>query len=73
MEHERFESERTLMRTPIGESDRWRGKPLYDAIVELLRAEKLSGATAPRAWAASVLLACIPPKKSCGCRRICRL
>jgi uncharacterized protein len=48
MEHERFEGERTLMRIPIGESDRWHGKPPYDAIVELLRAEKFSGATTLR-------------------------
>ena len=48
MEQERFESERTLMRIHIGESDRWHGKPLYDAIVELLRAEKFSGATVLR-------------------------
>jgi uncharacterized protein len=48
MEHERFEGERTLMRIHIGESDRWHGKPLYDAIVELLRREKFSGATVLR-------------------------
>jgi PII-like signaling protein len=48
MEHERFEGERTLMRIHIGESDRWHGQPLYDAIVELLRAEKFSGATVLR-------------------------
>jgi len=48
MEHERLESERTLMRIHIGESDRWHGKPLYNAIVELLRAEKFSGATVLR-------------------------
>ena len=48
MEHERFEGERTLMRIHIGESDRWHGKPLYNAIVELLRAEKFSGATVLR-------------------------
>src|ERR1700722_2991217 len=46
--HERFEGERTLMRIHIGESDRWHHKPLYEAIVELLRAEKLSGATVLR-------------------------
>jgi PII-like signaling protein len=46
--HERFEGERTLMRIHIGESDRWHGKPLYEAIVELLRREKLSGATVLR-------------------------
>ena len=48
MTHEKFEGERTLMRIHIGESDRWHGKPLYDAIVELLRAEKFSGATVLR-------------------------
>ena len=48
MEHERFEGERTLMRIHIGESDRWHGKPLYDAIVELLRREKFSGLTVLR-------------------------
>ena len=46
--HERFEGERTLMRVHIGESDRWHGKPLYEAIVELLRREKFSGATVLR-------------------------
>lgn len=48
MTHEKFEGERTLMRIHIGESDRWHGKPLYEAIVELLRREKLSGATVLR-------------------------
>lgn len=48
MEHDRFEGERTLMRIHIGESDRWHGKPLYDAIVELLRQEKFSGVTVLR-------------------------
>jgi PII-like signaling protein len=46
--HERFEGERTLMRIHIGESDKWHGKPLYEAIVELLRREKFSGATVLR-------------------------
>src|SRR5580704_11770730 len=48
MEHERFEGERTLMRIHIGESDRWHGKPLYQAIVELFRREKFSGVTVLR-------------------------
>jgi uncharacterized protein len=46
--HERFEGERTLMRVHVGESDRWHSKPLYEAIVELLRSEKFSGATVLR-------------------------
>jgi PII-like signaling protein len=48
VKHERFEGERTLMRIHIGESDRLHGKPLYEAIVELLRREKFSGATVLR-------------------------
>ena len=46
--HERFEGERILMRIHIGESDRWHGRPLYEAIVALLRHEKFSGATVLR-------------------------
>jgi hypothetical protein len=46
--HERFEGERTLMCIHIGESDRWHGQALYEAIVELLRNEKFSGATVLR-------------------------
>lgn len=46
--HERFEGERMLMRVHIGESDRWHGKALYEAIVELLRREKFSGVTVLR-------------------------
>ncbi|MGC1106003.1 MAG: DUF190 domain-containing protein [Candidatus Acidiferrales bacterium] len=48
MTHERFEGERTLMRIHIGESDRWKGKSLYQAIVEMLRREKFSGVTVLR-------------------------
>lgn len=48
MTHDRFEGERTLMRIHIGESDHWRGQPLYQAIVELLRSEKFSGVTVLR-------------------------
>ena len=48
MTHEKFEGERTLMRIHIGESDKWHGKPLHDAIVMLLRQEGFSGATVLR-------------------------
>ncbi len=48
MEHDRFEGERTLMRIHIGESDRWEGKPLYQAIVDLFRKEGFSGVTVLR-------------------------
>jgi PII-like signaling protein len=48
MEHQRFEGDRTLMRVHIGESDRWHGKPLYQAIIELLRREGMYGATVLR-------------------------
>lgn len=48
VEHQRFEGERTLMRIHIGESDRWHGKPLYQAIVELCHRESFSGVTVLR-------------------------
>lgn len=48
MEHQRFEGERTLMRIHIGESDRWGGKALHDALVELFRREGFSGVTVLR-------------------------
>jgi PII-like signaling protein len=46
--HEKFEGERTLMRIHIGESDRWHGKPLYEAIIEMFRRENFSGVTVLR-------------------------
>jgi len=48
MTHEKFEGERTLMRIHIGESDKWHGKSLYQALVEMFRREKLSGVTVLR-------------------------
>jgi PII-like signaling protein len=48
VEPRRFEGERTLMRVHIGESDKWHGKLLYEAIVQLLRSEKFSGVTVLR-------------------------
>lgn len=44
----RIEGEGKLLRLFIGESDTWHGKPLYQAIVERVRAEGLAGATAIR-------------------------
>jgi len=40
-----FKGERVLMRIHIGERDRYNGKPLYQQIVELLRARHYAGAT----------------------------
>lgn len=48
MEHQRLEGDRTLMRIHVGESDKWQRKPLYQAIVELLRHEGIYGATVLR-------------------------
>lgn len=48
MSHQKFEGERTLMRIHIGESDKWRGKPLHEAIVDKLRKEHFSGVTVLR-------------------------
>jgi len=41
--------ERILMRIHIGEADRHQGRPLYQAIVELLRERHYAGATVIRA------------------------
>ncbi|MBI1984171.1 MAG: DUF190 domain-containing protein [Acidobacteria bacterium] len=48
MDHQRFEGERTLMRIHIGESDKWEGKSLHQAIVELFRREGFCGVTVLR-------------------------
>jgi PII-like signaling protein len=44
-----FKGERTLMRIHIGEHDKFHGKPLYKAIVELLRQRHYAGVTVLRA------------------------
>lgn len=44
----RFKGERTLMRIFIGESDKYHGKPLYEALLERLRRKGLAGATVLR-------------------------
>ena len=44
----RFKGERTLMRIFIGENDKYQGKPLYEALLERLRAKGLAGATVLR-------------------------
>jgi len=35
-----------LLRIFVGESDKWRGQPLYEALVQLARKEGMAGATA---------------------------
>ncbi len=37
-----------LLRIYVGENDRWKGKPLYRAIVELVKENGLAGATVLR-------------------------
>jgi uncharacterized protein len=44
-----FTGERVLMRIHIGERDKWKGKPLYQAITQLLRARHYAGCTVVRA------------------------
>lgn len=39
------QEEMVLMRIFVGESDRYQKKPLYEALVELFRAEGVAGAT----------------------------
>src|SRR6266581_1705235 len=48
MTHQRFKGERTLMRIFIGESDKYQGKPLYEALLERFRQKGLAGATVLR-------------------------
>jgi PII-like signaling protein len=40
--------ERVLMRIHLGEADKYHGKPLYEAIVNLLRQRQYAGATVLR-------------------------
>ena len=40
--------ERVIMRVFVGERDKFKGKPLYEAIVELLRSRHYAGATVLR-------------------------
>ena len=44
----KVEGDGKLLRIFIGESDRWHGRPLYQAIVERVRKEGLAGATVLR-------------------------
>ena len=44
-----FKGERVLMRIHVGERDKYKGRPLYQAIVELLRERHYAGATVFRA------------------------
>jgi PII-like signaling protein len=44
----KIEGEGKLLRLFLGESDRWHGKPLYEAIVRRARAEGMAGATVLR-------------------------
>jgi len=43
-----LDGESVLMRIFIGESDKHDGKPLYQMLVEMLRVEKIAGATVLR-------------------------
>ena len=43
-----FRGERVLMRIHIGERDKFKGEPLYWAIVQLLRKRHYAGATVTR-------------------------
>ena len=46
-----LEGEQWMVRIFIGESDRWHGRPLADALVERLRREGFAGATVLRGLA----------------------
>ena len=44
----KIEGEAQLLRIFVGESDRWEGRPLYEAIVRRAREDGLAGATVVR-------------------------
>lgn len=46
--HLKIEGKARLMRIYIGESDRWHGKPLHEALVEAMRAHDIAGVTVYR-------------------------
>ncbi len=48
MEHEKLEGHAKMLRIHVGESDRWEGEPLYEAIVKKLRMLDVAGATVYR-------------------------
>jgi PII-like signaling protein len=47
-EHLKIEGKAKLMRIYIGESDRWKDKPLHTALVEAMRANDIAGVTVYR-------------------------
>ena len=47
-EHFKIEGKAKMMRIYIGESDQWKDKPLYDALVRAMRAHDLAGVTVYR-------------------------
>ncbi|MFZ0631947.1 MAG: DUF190 domain-containing protein [Acidobacteriaceae bacterium] len=46
--HRKIEGKARMMRIYVGESDRWRDKPLYQALVEAMRANDVAGVTVYR-------------------------
>jgi PII-like signaling protein len=46
--HAKIEGKAKMMRIYIGESDRWKDKPLYNALVEAMRANDIAGVTVYR-------------------------
>jgi PII-like signaling protein len=47
-EHLKMEGNAKMMRIYIGDSDRWKDKPLYQALVEAMRANDIAGVTVYR-------------------------
>jgi PII-like signaling protein len=43
--HQKIEGKARMMRIYIGESDRWKDRPLYQALVEAMRANDIAGVT----------------------------
>lgn len=47
-EHMKIEGKARMMRIYVGESDRWQDKPLYEALVQAMRANDIAGVTVYR-------------------------
>lgn len=73
---ERFKGERTLMRIFVGESDHcpsgpYKGRPLFEALMLLLRDRGFAGATVVRGMAGSGRARKSTRARFCACPRIC--
>ncbi len=75
----KLNSEAQRLTIYLGEADKWRGRPLYAALLETLKTEGLAGATVLRgvdeiyaAWPALAHTREFTRRPSCACLKTCR-